>query len=141
MENIRLNSDAIIYLVKLIIHLYNICKIKWIDNQLWNSSFNPMFSTTSVMRFVFVLCIVTSHVLTVSDENRERCIFPILPVNVSRSYRDIASLVSTIFSHFFFFLIKQHVLSKHYRLCKEWWYEVFTHNWPKTFYERYHSKH
>ena len=37
-----------------------------------------MFSMTSVMRFV--LCIVTSHVLTVTDENQELCIFPILPV-------------------------------------------------------------
>ena len=63
-----------------------------------------MFSTTSVMRFVFVLCIWTSHVLTVTDENRERCIFPILLVNVLRSYRDNASLVSTLFSHFFEFL-------------------------------------
>ena len=29
---------------------------------------------------------MTSNVLTVTDENRKRCIFPILPVNVLRSY-------------------------------------------------------
>ena len=61
---------------------YNLCKTKWIDHQLWNRRLNPMFSTTCVMRFVFVLCIVTSHVLTLTDENWERCIFSILPVNV-----------------------------------------------------------
>ena len=36
------------------------------------------------MRFVFVHCIVTSCVLTVTDENREQRIFPILPVNFPR---------------------------------------------------------
>ena len=34
----------------------------------------------------YKVCIVTSHVLTVPDETRERCIFPILPVNVTWSY-------------------------------------------------------
>ena len=117
MKNSRLNSDAIIYLVKLIIHLYNLCKTKCTDNQLWNRSFNLMFSTTSVMTFVFFLCSVTSHVLTVTDENRERCIFPILPVNVSRSYRDNASLVGTIFSNLFEFLkISPQFSSKIYNL-------------------------
>ena len=80
MQNNRLNSDAIIVLVILIILLYNLCRTKWIENRLWNRSFNPMFSTTSVMRFVFVLNIVTSHVLTVTDKNWARCIFPFLPV-------------------------------------------------------------
>ena len=86
-------------------------------------------------RRVFVLCIWTSHVLTVTDENRERCIFPILLVNVPRSYRDNASLVSTIFSHFFEFLkIKQHIRSKHYWWWEECLYHVFILNWPKTCY-------
>ena len=31
-------------------------------------------------------CTVLSNVLTVTDENHKRCIFPILPVNVLRSY-------------------------------------------------------
>ena len=30
-------------------------------------------------------CTVTSNVLTVTDENHKRCIFPILPVNVLQS--------------------------------------------------------
>ena len=43
-----------------------------------------MFSTTSAIKFVFAQFIVTSNVLTVTDENHERYIhvFPILPVNV-----------------------------------------------------------
>ena len=50
-------------------------------NGLW-INFNPMFSTTSVMSFVFVLCIV-------ADEHRERCKFLIMPVNIPRSYENI----------------------------------------------------
>ena len=45
-----------------------------------------MFLTQSAIKFVFAQFIVTSNVLTVTDENHERCIFPILPVNVLRSY-------------------------------------------------------
>ena len=45
-----------------------------------------MFLTTSTMRFVIILCIVTSHGMTLTNENREQCIFPILPVNIPRSY-------------------------------------------------------
>ena len=41
-----------------------------------------MFSTIAAIKFVFAQFIVTSNVLTVTDENHERCIFPILPVNV-----------------------------------------------------------
>ena len=33
-------------------------------------------------RFLLAQCIVASNVLTVTDKNREWCIFPILPVNV-----------------------------------------------------------
>ena len=45
-----------------------------------------MFLMTSSIKFVFAQFIVTSNVLTVTDENHERCIFPILPVNVLQSY-------------------------------------------------------
>ena len=54
MQNSRLNSDAVIDLAKLINHLYNLCKTKWIKNQLWNRSVNQMFSTTSVIFTVFI---------------------------------------------------------------------------------------
>ena len=46
----------------------------------WNSTLNPMFSTTSATS-----CTVTLNVLTVTDKNSKRCIFPILPVNAPRS--------------------------------------------------------
>ena len=37
-------------------------------------------------KFVSAYCIVTSNVLTVTDEKHKRCIFPILLVDVLRSY-------------------------------------------------------
>ena len=37
-------------------------------------------------KFVYAHWIVTSNVLTVTDENHKRCLFPILPVNVPQSY-------------------------------------------------------
>ena len=37
-------------------------------------------------KLVSAHCTVTSNVLTVTDENHKRCIFPILPVNVPGSY-------------------------------------------------------
>ena len=40
----------------------------------------------SALKFEFAQFIMTSNVLTVTDENHERCIFPILPVNVAQSY-------------------------------------------------------
>ena len=39
-------------------------------------------------RVVLYQCIVTLNALTVTNENHKRCIFPILPVNVPRSYRE-----------------------------------------------------
>ena len=48
-------------------------------------SFNPMFSTTSAIKFEFSNSIVTSNVLTMTNENHERCIFAIFRVNVPRS--------------------------------------------------------
>ena len=72
MQNSRLNSDTIIYLVKLIIHLYILCKSKWIKYKL---SILLCFRRRPSWGLY-----VTSHVLIVTDENRERCIFSILPV-------------------------------------------------------------
>ena len=37
---------------------------------------------------------MTSNVLIVTDENHKRYIFPILPVNVPRSYFDLANVTS-----------------------------------------------
>ena len=42
-------------------------------------------------KFVSAHCIVTSNVLTVTNENHKWCIFPILPVNVPRSYFNTSS--------------------------------------------------
>ena len=38
-------------------------------------SSNPMFSTTSTIKFEFANSIVTSIFLTVTNENHERCIY------------------------------------------------------------------
>ena len=56
--------------------------------------FNPMFSTMSAIKSVFTQLIMTLNVLTVTDENDEQCIFPILPVSVLWSYQ-----VFEIFNH------------------------------------------
>lgn len=45
-----------------------------------------MFSKTSANKFVFAQCIMTSNVLTFTDENHKRSVFAILPVNVPQSY-------------------------------------------------------
>ena len=49
-------------------------------------SFNPMFFDDVRNKFVSACCIVTSNVLTVTDENNKRSISPILPVNFPLSY-------------------------------------------------------
>ena len=56
------NSDARIFLVKTVIHLYTLCKTKRIENELWKWSFNPLSSMTSAIKFVFTKIIVTSNV-------------------------------------------------------------------------------
>lgn len=117
MQNNRLNSDAIIVLVILIILLYNLCRTKWIENRLWNRSFNWMFSTTSVMRFVFVLNIVTSHVLTVTDKNWARCIFPFLPVNVLRSCTVRLSMSKKDFNRYKAFYLFEYALASVWPIC------------------------
>ena len=63
-------------------------KSKRIENQLKNWSFNPMFSMTSAT-FQVHLCTLHCDVECfdcITDENHKQCIFPILPVNGSRSY-------------------------------------------------------
>lgn len=45
-----------------------------------------MFSTMSAIKFVFAQCIMTSNVLTFTDENHKKSVFAILPVNVPQSY-------------------------------------------------------
>ena len=111
MQNSRLNSDLIIYLVKLIIHLYNLCKLNGLIINFEIGVFDDVRLEVCIRPLqCYVAC------SNCDGKNRERCIIPILPVNVSRSYRDNASLVSTIFSNFFEFLkIKQMDSSKHYQ--------------------------
>ena len=43
-----------------------------------------MFSRTSATSSSLHIAFFTSNVLTVTNENHKRCIFPILPVNVPR---------------------------------------------------------
>ena len=45
-----------------------------------------MISTTSALKFVFAIDIMTSNVLAVTDESHVRSLFPILPVDVQRFY-------------------------------------------------------
>ena len=56
----------------------------------WNSTLKREFQSCIFddlcNKLVSAHCTVTSHVLTVTDENHKRCIFPILPVNVPLSY-------------------------------------------------------
>ena len=54
---------------------------KWIETQLSIHCFADIHNN-----LVSAHCTVTLNVLTVTDENYKQCIFPILPVNVPRSY-------------------------------------------------------
>ena len=56
-----------------------IAQNKWFVNRLWNWNFNPVFDNVH-KKLVPAHYTVTSNVLTVTDENHRRCIFPILPV-------------------------------------------------------------
>ena len=58
------------------------CKIhyvkhKWVETKIWNNVFYDVRNKLVSTHFT-----VTSNVLTVTDQNRKWCIFPILPVNV-----------------------------------------------------------
>ena len=85
----------------MIMYLKNSCKISRIEK--W--ALQLEFSTTSVIKFEFAKCIVTSNVLTVMNKNHERCIFPILPVYVPRSYwnatyfRPLKNILKPITTH------------------------------------------
>ena len=56
----------------------------------WKSTWKLEFQSNVLddvrNKFVSAHCIVKSNVLTVIDENYNRCIFPILSVNVPRSF-------------------------------------------------------
>ena len=56
----RFNSDAMIFLIKIIILLQRLCKTKCIENELWDQSFCLMFLKTSTIKFLVTQCIVTN---------------------------------------------------------------------------------
>ena len=63
------------------IHCVNTSGLK-----VWNSTLKREFQSNVFddvrNKLVSAHCPVTSNVLTVTDENHKRCVFPILPVNV-----------------------------------------------------------
>ena len=60
--------------------LYSLREHKGIETQLWKGNFNPINVFDDVRnKLVSAHCTVTLNVLTVTDENHKRCIFPILP--------------------------------------------------------------
>ena len=65
-----------------------------LKNRLRNLNFQSYVFDDVRNKLVSIHCNVRSNVLTVTDENRKRCIFTILPVNVLRSYLNYQGLSS-----------------------------------------------
>ena len=72
MQDIGFNYDTFIYWIYLM--------IKSIENQLENWSQSNVFDDAR-NKFVYAHCMVLSNVLTVTDENHKRRIFPISAVS------------------------------------------------------------
>lgn len=65
----------------------------WVKQVYWKYTLKEFQSdgfddVRNTWRVVLSQCIVTLNALTVTNENHKRCILPILPVNVPRSYRE-----------------------------------------------------
>ena len=73
------------------------CKIQWSIHCVNTSGLKREFQSNVFddvrNKVVSVHFTVTSNVMTVTDENHKRCIFPFLPVNVPRSNLDIIGYV------------------------------------------------
>ena len=101
-----------------------IAQNKWFVNRLWNWNFNPVFDNVH-KKLVPAHYTVTSNVLTVTDENHRRCIFPILPANFSQSKSYFLQKVQTYQPNCWFTLIMIRYLQVlHYNFCVA----VFTRN-------------